>query len=189
MASDPRFLEAWVNRRDHRVLGHLLHPLCFLDLLTLDAIDSPLVVEDGVVTESDFLLAVLLLSRPHRDLEINPIMPHPTLRDRLRLRCCDTKSEVAALKAYFDDYYSVLEMWREPNDGKKCQAPWILGTVTFLLSHTRLSEWRIWTGPVGQMLAYAASAEEQLGSSQIVSMEEQELQRMLMQEANNVGTS
>jgi hypothetical protein len=172
MASDPRFLEAWVNRCDHRVLGHRLHPLCLLDMLTLDAIDSPFIADGAVANESDFLLAVLLLSRPHKSLEVNADLPVPTLRDRLRLRFCDMARENAALKAYFDDYYSTLEMWRPDTGDKKCQAPWILGTAAFLLSQTNLSEWRIWTAPIGQMLCYANSLEEQLGGSQVVSMEE-----------------
>ncbi len=177
MASDPRFLEAWVNRSDHRVLGHRLHPLCFLDLLTLDAINSPFITTGASCDGADFLLAVLLLSRPHTSLEVNPTLPHPSLRDRLRLHCCDMKRENAALQAYFDDYFSTLEMWRPDSGDKKCQSPWILGTVCFLLSHTSLSEWRIWTGPIGQMLCYANGIEEQISSSQVVSLEEQELMK------------
>lgn len=173
MASDPRFLEAWVNRCDHRVLGHRLHPLCFLDLLTLDAINSPFVVADAEATEADFLLAVLLLSRPHTSLEVNPSLPNPSLRDRLRIRYCDFEHENAALQAYFEDYFSTLEMWRPSTSDKQCNAPWILGTATFLLANTNLSEWRIWTAPVGQMLCYANALEEQLGGSQVVSLEEQ----------------
>jgi hypothetical protein len=182
MASDPRFLEAWVNRIDHRVLGHRLHPLCLLDLLTLDALNSPFVGENPQFTTADFLIAALVCSRPIQTLEVNPEIPAPSLRDRLRLRFCDIRQENEALKAYFDDYWSSLEMWQTRNDdGAKppCNAPWILGHVTFLLNHTNLSEWRIWTAPVGQILCYANSLEEQLGGRSIVSEDE----RLMMEEA------
>lgn len=188
MASDPRFLEAWVNRCDHRVLGHNLHPLCLLDLLTLDALDSPFVAEGAQATSADFLLAVLILSRPHSGIRVNPVLPGPTLRDRLRLRFCDLARENAALQAYFDDYYSTLEMWRPNSDGKRCQSPWILGVVTFLLSHTTLTEERIWTAPIGQVLCYANSLEEQLSDSQVISPEEQEAMARMREEARH-GTA
>ena len=46
MRSDPRFLEAWVNRRDHRVFGRRLHPLCLLDLVALEAVASPFLPDE-----------------------------------------------------------------------------------------------------------------------------------------------
>lgn len=173
MPSDPRFLEAWVNRRDHRVLGRRLHPLSFLDLLALDAAGSPFMQPGAHATIADFALVVELLSRPHVSLDIDPDLPEPSLGLRFRLRFCDLQKENAALQAYFDDYFCTLEMWRPEQDGKRCQAPWILATAAFLLAHTRLDEWRIWTGPVGQMLCYANAIEEQVGASQVVSLEEQ----------------
>lgn len=174
MPTDPRFLEAWVNRRDHRVLGRRLHPLCFLDLLALEAVGSPFIDNSAEATPGDFAIAVQILSRPHRALEIDATAPRPGLALALRLRWCDLARENAALQAYFDDYFTALEMWRPETTGKRCQAPWILGVVTFLLQHSRLDEWRVWTAPVGQMLCYANAIEEQAGESQVVSLAELE---------------
>ena len=178
MSSDPRFLEAWVNHAGHRVFGRKLHPLCFLDLVALEVVDSPFLPGSknrACATRHDFNLAVHILSAPIKSLELSDRIARPSLVSRMVFSRYDLAKANAALQAYFDDYFTTLEMWREPSAGKSCQAPWVLAQAAFLMQHTSLSEWRIWTAPIGQMLCYCAALEEQLSQSQVVSPEERKI--------------
>jgi len=173
MSRDPRFLEAWVNRTDHRVFGRRLHPLCLLDLVALEAVDSPFLRENAAASRYDFWQAAEILSRPIVTLEIEARIRPPNWLERFSLYRVDLTAENTKLRAYFDDYWSTFEMWRAEGDLSRCNAPWALSQATFLLAHTNLSEWRVWTAPIGQVLCYAAALEEQLSDkSHIVSTAE-----------------
>lgn len=188
MSSDPRFLEAWVNRAAHRVFGRKLHPLCFLDLLALEVVESPFCPGSlADPTVHDFHIAVHILATPIGSLEISDrIASVPSWR-KLLYSAYDLGTANRQLQAYFTDYFTTLEMWRMDDVGKSCQAPWILSQVTFLLQHTSITERRVWTAPVGQMLCYAAALEEQLSSSQIVSEEEREAMREMRERAKEAN--
>lgn len=193
MSTDPRFLEAWVNRAGHRVFGRKLHPLCFLDMLALEAVESPFLPGSlADPKEADFHLAIHLLSQPIRSLEISDRIAELPWWRRFVYARYDLGKANAQLQSYFNDYFTTLEMWRADDVGKSCQAPWILSQVTFLLQHTNLSERDIWTRPIGQMMCYASALEEQLSSSQVISPEEQEAMQELRErakEANHNGRS
>lgn len=172
---DPRFLEAWVNRADHRVFGRKLHPLCYLDLLALGAVNSPFLPgAEEERTATDYYVAVQILSRRIKSLEITDRIGRVGLVRCYLYSRYDLNEANAALQAYFDDYFTTLEMWRPEAGGGRCGAPWLLAQVTFLLMHTNLTERQIWTAPAGQMMCYGAAVEEQLSSSQVVSEEERE---------------
>ena len=175
---DPRFLEPWVNRADHRVFGRKLHPLCFLDVLALSAINSPFMVgEHGDADLTDFIIAVEILARPIRSLEVSDRIGCVPKWRALWCAFYDLKKANAQLQAYFDDYFTTIEMLRGTDGGKKLGAPWILSHATFLLHNTTLDERRIWTAPIGQMMCYSAALEEQLSSAEVINSEELDAMR------------
>lgn len=180
MASDPRFLEAWVNRRDHRVFGCRLRPLSLWHLLALDAIDSPFAgFGDGAASTTDFLRAVAILAtEPPETLEIHPEGIEPGIWLAFCAIPFTKKCRRAnlQLKAYFSDFYSSVDVWNFTNGeggGHRISAPWLLARAVFLMRHTNLSERRIWTAPIGQILNYAAAVEEQVTNNQVISTDEQ----------------
>lgn len=192
MAADPLFLEAWVNRQDHRIFGRRLEPLSLWHLLALDAIDSPFLPDgDDEATISDYLLAAAILSKrvPH-DLQIDPEKIAPSRMSIMRAIPFGLaqKKANAKLRAYFDDYWSALQIWPDSDEPRvTIGAPWILAKVAFLLRNTNLSEYRIWSAPIGQILCYEAALLEQIGNAKIVSMNDWETMREMQEKEANGG--
>lgn len=192
MAADPLFLEAWVNRQDHRIFGRRLEPLSLWHLLALDAIDSPFLPDGGDdATISDYLLAVAILSKKVPvDLQVDPEGIVPSRMSVLRAIPFGRKQKDAnaKLRAYFDDYWSALQIWPDGDESRTpIGAPWILAKVAFLLRNTNLTEHRIWSAPIGQILCYEAALLEQVASAKIVSMNDWETMREMQEKEANGG--
>lgn len=165
-----QFFESRIHT-NHKVFGRKLRALCLLDILALEAIDSPF-VRGGNVSPEDVAVAVNLLSRPvKRDLSIDVEFANPGFLLKLAAVTCSVgklQREVAKLEAYISDYMTSPELWRcQSGDTTPLGAPWIQTLITFLLRETNLSQTEIWTQPVGAVLWIAATLEEQLTQSRI----------------------
>ena len=157
----------------HAVLGKTLRPLCLLDLLALEAIESPF-VRGGTVRAHDVAITVNLLSRPIRkNLSIDSGFTAPGFYLKVAAGFSEItgrlEKDVKKLEAYVSDYMSAAEMWR-PNtagDATPLGAHWIQTLVAFLLRETNLTQTEIWTHPVGQILWIVAAVEEQTTQSRV----------------------
>lgn len=175
----------------HKVLGKTLRPFCLLDMLALEAVESPFVV-GGSATIADVAVAVNLLSNPiNENLSVDIGFANPGFFIRLRalvipsiydakisLKRLFSKThagfrsglerEVKNLEAYFADYVVAAEMWHQDgSDATPLGAHWIQTIVSYMLRETNLTQTEIWTHPVGQIRWTMAAVEEQTTSSRI----------------------
>jgi hypothetical protein len=177
---DARFAESWFNA-DHRVLGRWLHPFCLEDALILSVAESPFILAvDSRINYSlaDLQLAVHICSRPASVFTCAQFTQSWWARLLTAIRSLRCRTEVGLriecqrFVNYIDDYYATPGVWHGEG-GQSLNAPWILGTVTFLISHTTFRPREVWTMPIGQAFWIAAVLEEQMSPEvQIVSEEE-----------------
>lgn len=195
---DEAFLEAWINRDDHVVLGRRLHPLCLLDALAFEIVRSPfssLFSDDGileqltsVITNGHLQMAVAICSTPYEDLLSfisNPNRPSTFL---WRTSCLFRDFEAAAVdfQTYIADYLTVPETWDVSDYESSFDpgTPWPLKLVTFLTVQGRMDNDKVWRMPIGQAIWTASSVSEMSGSVQVLTPELVEISRMA-EEAQN----
>jgi len=167
---DDRFFRAWIHRKDWRICGRRLQPLCLGHLINLHAVRSPLLPEaddiDLRIFPADLLIAARICSEP---------WPHPgNLRPRLR----DVLWRLALERfprlfrrqlywwnAYFSDFTSFPEFWNDESGcARTLTAPAMLSKAAFLVANTNLTEARIWSMPLARVDFYiAAILERQTG--------------------------
>lgn len=186
---DPKFLEAWTHRSGgHTVLGRKLHPLCALDLLALEAVNSPFLHDGAQCEVGDLILAVWILSNAHDpDLQVGNLELTAEgqawvdgLIDRLELA-----RDCAAVQAHMRDYFSAPEMMRDITSGSlnALGAPWMLGIVVTVCGKMHIPLAQAWTMPIGNLLWYRCTIEEQETASRIISP----FMREEMKKAENNG--
>lgn len=169
---------------EHAVLGRKLRPLCLLDLLALEAIESPF-VRGGHVRAHDVAIAVNLLSKPiQKNLSIDADFTAPGFFLKIRAGVSEIfgtlSHDVKKLEDYVGDYMSAAEMWR-PNtsgDSTPLGAHWIQTLAAFLLRETNLTQTEIWTHPVGQILWIVAAVEEQTTQSRVKTADDDEAEKI-----------
>lgn len=177
---DARFAESWFNA-DHWVLGRRLHPFCLEDALILSVAESPFILAVGSkihYTLADLQLAVHICSRPASTFTLARFTQSWWRRFLTAIRSLSCRTE-AGLRVecqrfvnYIDDYYATPGVWHSKAESR-LNAPWILGTFVFLVSHTTFRPREVWTMPIGQAFWIAAALEEQLNpDAQIVGEEE-----------------
>lgn len=154
---DDRFLRAWITRRDWRVCGQRLQPLCLGHLVNLEAINSPLRPEaddiDLRVSAADLLLAARICSEtwPH------PGRLRPRLRDILWRIFLDRRPgllrhHVYRFDAYYRDHTSYPEFWSDESGcARSLTAPAALSKAAFLISETSITEARAWSMPLARV--------------------------------------
>lgn len=186
---DPVYLEAWTHRPGgHTVLGRKLHPLSALDLLALEAVNSPFLYDGAKCELSHLILAVWILSNPHEsdltvgNLELNAegqkwldslsAKPRWWQRKKSRLSI-DMDRDTKAVVAYMADYYSLPEMYRHSASTPitALGSPWMLSTVVYVASKLHLPLREAWTMGIGQLFWYRCSIEEQETESRVISPE------------------
>lgn len=175
-----QFLEALVSGK-HKIFGRELLPLCLSHLVALEAVNSPLVDEEGEMDAGpeDLALAIYLLSRPHRpDCLISP--PPSRIPFRLKRGLQKAKQEQLEevnlrLKAYLDDHLVGVEMFLPEGDGKRLGAPFAISLVGFLNQHTNLTHFEQWTLPVGYLIWLQASIQEQISEAEVMGDEDDAL--------------
>lgn len=163
---DPLFQEAFCHApRGHTVLGRKLHPLCAFDLLTLETINSPFLLDDGTAEIADLVLAVWILSNSiPEDLCIGNLELGDAGKQWLEsIRGeIDPVRDCAAVETYIKDYYSLPEIMAQiaKNPITATGAPWMLSTVISVCHYIHISERRAWTMGIGQLIWYRASISE-----------------------------
>src|SRR5580693_5008109 len=177
---DPIFQEAFCHRPGgHRVLGRELHPLCALDLLALESINSPFLYDGAKCEVQDLVIAVWLLSNdPPADLTVH----HLELDEEGRAWLSgltgkiEMERDCRAVLSYMADYYALPEMFRQTasNPITALGAPWMLATVVYVAGKLHLSLREAWTMGIGQLFWYRASIEEQETEHRIISPEMRE---------------
>jgi hypothetical protein len=160
---DPLFTEAWVHAPGgHTVLGRALHPLCALDLLQLEVIGSPFLLDGGRIEAADLILAVWILSNPHpADGSLGNLEPPADWVQSLA-GTVDLKAECDRLVKYIEDYYSLPEIMRDVADNPMTPygCPWMLGKVVTVARHLHVPLREAWTMPIGPLIWYCAALEE-----------------------------
>ncbi len=179
---DPLFSEAFIHApRGHTILGRSLHPLCALDFLALEAINSPFLLDGSKAEISDLLLAIWILSNPHpRDCTID----HLELDDAGKAWVdslagqIDMERDCALVVTYFEDYWSLPEMMRTIADQAMTPygCPWMLSRVISASRVLHIPIFDAWTMGIGQLLWYCCAIEEMdSNDSRIVSTDMRKL--------------
>lgn len=162
----PHFLEAWLNL-DHTVCRRALPPYSLHAHMMLCAVGSPFAFETlpagYQVTWEDLWEAITAVTTPRG----RPLVYPSALRCivRQRLRRLDLAREVAAFRAWQNDYLSAPEVFSSEGGGRELTAPGILARVVFLLRHLHLTADEVWGMPIGQALWLHAATLEQLSES------------------------
>jgi len=172
---DPLFNEAWVHApKGHTVLGRALHPLCALDLLELEAINSPFLLDGARIEVPHLLLAVWILSNPHpEDGSLGNLEPSEDWIKSLA-GTVNLEKECGRMVAYIEDYHSLPEVMRDiaekPRTPSGC--PWMLSKVITICRYLHVPLRDAWLMPIGQLVWYCAALEEmQNEGTQIVGAE------------------
>lgn len=175
MSLDPLFLEAFTHRPGgHVILGRKLHALCALDLLALEAVCSPFLFDGAKCEVADLILAVWLLSNPPADdLQVHHLELDDAGREWLKSLAgqIDLERDCKAVSDYMADFYSPPEMMRNvaTNALTAMGAPWMLGIVVTVCGKLGVSLRDAWLMPIGNLLWYRCSIEEQETESRIIS--------------------
>jgi hypothetical protein len=160
------FLEAWLNL-DHTVCRRALPPYSLHAHMMLCAANSPFAFEalpaGYQVTWEDLWEALTLVTTPRGRPVVYPSGARCVIRQRFyRL---DLAREVAAFRAWQNDYLSAPEVFSSEGGGRELTAPGILARVVFLLRHLHLTASEVWGMPIGQALWLHAATLEQLSES------------------------
>jgi hypothetical protein len=163
---DDRFLEAWINR-SHTVCGVRLRPYCLNHALLLAVLESPLGMDNvpaGFGLRWDHLwLAVTICAL---DYEEEFTAPSPFWCEfKRRLHRYDLRVELEKFRAYQNDYLSSPNIFCSDGDGKPLTAPAILARAVALQRGIGLTEYRVWTMPIGKALWMHATYAEQINEN------------------------
>lgn len=172
---DPVFLEAFTHRPGgHVVLGRALHPLSALDLLALEAVNSPFLYDKAECQVAHLILAVWILSNPHAD---DLTVGHLELSEDGKKWLASLEGKIdldrdcKAVVAYMADYYSLPQMFRQvaATPVTALGSPWMLSTVVTVAAKLHLPLREAWTMGIGQLFWYRASIEEHESDARIIS--------------------
>lgn len=179
---DPLFQEAWVHAPNgHTILGRKLHPLSALDILTLEALDSPFLRPPSTAEASDLIIAVWILSNdPPADCTLGNLELDDRGKKWLEEQAehLDMKRDCAAMDVYMQDFYSLPEMMRpmEKSPIGALGAPWQLTSVVAVVRALHIPLREAWTMGIGQLLWYRSALEEQENpDSRIISPERRQM--------------
>jgi hypothetical protein len=160
----PHFAEAWINK-EWTVCRRRLPAYSFHAHLLLCAAENPFAFEHlppaYKITWEDLWEAVTLVCTPYGQ----PVRYPPGWRCVFtqRLHRLDLAREIAAFRAWQNDYLSAPEVFCTEGDGRELTAPGILARVVFLQRHLHgYSAETLWTMPIGQVLWLHAACLEQL---------------------------
>ena len=163
---DERFLEAWVNR-SHVVCGVRLRPYCLNHALLLAVLENPLGMSDvpegfGLTWEHLWLAVTVCASDYEEEFKV----PSPfwcTFKNRLFGHVF--KTELAKFRAYQNDYLTSPNIFCSEGEGKPLTAPAILARAVALQRGISMSEYRVWTMPIGKALWMHATYAEQINEN------------------------
>lgn len=159
----PRFAEAWINY-PWRVCRRWLPAYSLHAHLMLCAVRSPLAFEvlpEGYrITWEDLWEAVAAVCTPPGAPLVYPSGWRCVFTQRLHR--LDLAREVAAFRAWQNDYLSAPDVFCTEGDGRELTAPGILARAVFLQRHLHLSSAEVWTMPIGQALWLHAATLEQI---------------------------
>jgi hypothetical protein len=157
------FLEAVVNRVDHRVLGRRLDAFCLYHALFLTIAANPLWVGGRAATLADLQEAVLICSLPPERFLSARLGPQ-TIREAFASRS-DLAAELALFTSFVSDFHSLPEHWSASGKGKSLRAPWILSLACYIEAHSNMTEREIMTAPIGLMHWKAEAIAERRGEN------------------------
>jgi hypothetical protein len=133
----------------HRVLGRRLFLFSFWHLLTLHAVESPLLDPDAQASLPDLQVGVKIC----RSRWPNQPDLRPSLRDRLMYRrhrndAGFLRREMDRFGAYRAAHEAMPEFWQNEAEivPRRLTAPAVLARVTSLMRRTNLSRDEIWNG-------------------------------------------
>lgn len=160
---DARCLEAFVHAPGgHTILGRKLHPLCALDLLSLEAVNSPVLLDGGKISPADLILAVWIFSNDYPlDCTIESLEP-PVEWVKSLVATIDMARDCVALKKHFDDHFALPEVMRDIA-GKPMTprgTPWMMSHVLAIVRHLHVTLYDAWTMSFGQLAWYSCAIEE-----------------------------
>ena len=133
-----------------------------MDLLALEAINSPFLLDGADAELKDLLICVWILSSPHaRDCTVSNLEPSAEWIKEATASV-DMVRDCSAVAAYMRDYYSLPEVMRTIADRPVTPlgCPWMLSTVVTITRSLHIPLYEAWTMGIGQLLWYRASLEE-----------------------------
>lgn len=150
---------------EHRVCRRVLPAYSFHSAFMLGAINSPFAFDTlpaGYrITWEDLWLALAAVLTPYGGAFHSLSAWRCVFTQRLHR--LDLDREVAAFRAWQNDYLSGPEVFSSEGDGRQLTAPGILTRVVFLQRHLHgYTDARIWTMGIGEALWLQATALEQL---------------------------
>ena len=163
---DERFHEAWVNK-SHTVCGVRLRPYCLNHALLLAVLESPLGMNDvppGFGLRWDHLwLAVTVCASDYEEEFDAPSAFWCEFKRKLHRY--DLRTELEKFRIYQNDFLSSPDIFCSDGDGKPLTAPAILARAVALQRGIGLSEYRVWTMPIGKALWMHATYAEQINEN------------------------
>lgn len=161
---DENFLEAFIHRPKHVVLGKTLHPLCWNDLLLFQGIQSPL-IEGKSPNLIQLQQAVLICSTPFEDVQqkLADLKSNKKwFKQCLKMNLSD---EIQKFDTYLRDYCSYPKLWQRLNsDSPKIKSPFLLALAASVLRHSSMSFEKLRTMPMGELLWLQVALAEQEGA-------------------------
>lgn len=159
----PHFIEAWLNL-DHTVCRRALPAYSLHAHMMLCAVNSPFAFETlpagYQVTWEDLWEAIAAVTTPRGRRLVYPSAFRCIILQRFRR--LELKAEIAAFRAWQNDFLSAPEVFSSEGGGRELTAPGILARVVFLLRHLHLTADEVWLMPIGQALWLHAATLEQL---------------------------
>jgi len=186
---DKRFVRAFTEPSRVRILGRFVYPFCLKHRLHLLALESPLVLEGKPITAADLILAVKVCAEEPID--------RVTLKDQWQaLKMKHVPGYLNAELAKFVAF-TMLTQWPKfwekqgSTSGSVNTIPWVLQVVCNLMKHG-FPEERAWMMPEAQAVWMSTGFNSigQGGSDiQLMTTEEEELQKSLLDQSARVRTS
>lgn len=186
---DKRFVRAFTEPSRVRILGRFVYPFCLKHRLHLFAIDSPLIMDGKEITAADLLLAVKVCAEEPID--------RVTWRDQWE--ALKMKHRPGYLNEQLERFiaFTLLTQWPKfwekqgKTSGSVNSIPWVLQIICNLMKHG-FTEERAWMMPEAQAIWMSTgfnSIGEGGSSIELLTTDEEELQRELLDQSARVRTS
>lgn len=113
-----------------------------------------------------------------------PVLKMQWWKRRTRASKINFLGELKAFDNYYNDFYSVPEVWKDDSDAAPLGAPWPLVVAASLMRKTAMTRKEIWTLPIGEAIWTNAAILEQEGAGEIATAEMIEVLKALGYGAN-----
>lgn len=163
MTVDKRLLTSFLMPPEWEVMGFKLKPFCLLHQMTLQAIESPFMVESKPLDIDDIVIAFRVCSGYDgiMSMKTPPTWKEKWFNARLTVSPAFCNKAVEEFQAYVECYCTNPKVWEKDKDPKEKEKkegiPPSLLMATMMLRRTNITEQEVWRMPIGKMSWYCTA--------------------------------